>query len=82
MEVWKNIVNDKNGADYVGLIVELRTIVLRRTKDELRNEGERFFLPEKRIHVIEAKLDEKARTVYNKVLERSKIITAIIHLVQ
>ena len=73
MKAWKNIVNDKKGPEYAKLIGELRLIVLRRTKDELKNEGERFFLPEKRIHVIGANLDENARTMYNKVLDRSKI---------
>lgn len=66
--VWKRWVDNKNDAGKQRLITIMKTIMLRRTKQELQSKGAVQSLPEKNLEIIEISLDRDENLVYQKIL--------------
>ncbi|XP_057325201.1 transcription termination factor 2-like isoform X2 [Microplitis mediator] len=76
IRVWKRWVENKSDAGVERLATVMKTMMLRRTKQELTMKGELESLPEKQIDVIKVSLDKEERLVYDKVMMHSKTIFA------
>ncbi|XP_014297385.1 transcription termination factor 2 [Microplitis demolitor] len=76
IRVWKRWVENKSDAGVERLATVMKTLMLRRTKQELTMKGELESLPEKQIDVIKVSLDKEERLVYDKVMMHSKTIFA------
>ncbi|XP_043270770.1 transcription termination factor 2-like [Venturia canescens] len=76
VRVWKRWVDNKNVAGSERLSTVMKSIMLRRTKQELQENGSLDVLPEKLIETIEVKLDPDERLVYDKVLVFSRTLFA------
>ncbi|XP_011314826.1 transcription termination factor 2 [Fopius arisanus] len=76
IRVWKRWVDNKNQAGHDRLATVMKTLMLRRTKQELMNSGAVENLPEKSTEIIWVKLDPEEKIVYEKVMLYSKTIFA------
>lgn len=76
VRVWKRWVDNKNFAGSERLATVMKSIMLRRTKQELQAKGQLEVLPDKAIETIEVKLDPDERVVYDKVMVFSRTLFA------
>ena len=76
LRVWKRWVDNKNAAGRQRLATVMKTLMLRRTKQELQIKGELESLPEKFIDEVVVKLDSQEQLVYEKVLIYSRTLFA------
>lgn len=76
IRVWKRWVDNKNAAGHERLATVMKTLMLRRTKQELQAKGTLASLPDKTIEVINVDLDPEERLVYDKVMVYSRTIFA------
>ncbi|XP_015112039.1 transcription termination factor 2 [Diachasma alloeum] len=76
IRVWKRWVDNKNQAGHDRLATVMKTLMLRRTKEELMNSGAVENLPDKMFEIIWVELDPEERVVYDKVMLYSKTIFA------
>ncbi|XP_066588930.1 transcription termination factor 2 [Prorops nasuta] len=76
LKVWKRWVDSKDAAGQQRLATVMKSIMLRRTKQELQNKGEIESLPSKSLEVIEIKLDTHEKLAYEKVLVYSRTLFA------
>ncbi|KYQ52658.1 Transcription termination factor 2 [Trachymyrmex zeteki] len=76
LHVWKRWVDNKNAAGHQRLATVMKTIMLRRTKQELMSKGELESLPDKSIEEVIVQLDEQEQLVYEKVLAYSRTLFA------
>lgn len=76
LRVWKRWVDNKNAAGRQRLITVMKTLMLRRTKQELQVNGMLESLPEKFVEEIFVKLDSQEQLVYEKVLIYSRTLFA------
>lgn len=76
LRVWKRWVDNKNAAGRQRLATVMKTLMLRRTKQELQTKGELESLPEKFIEEVVVKLDSQEQLVYEKVLIYSRTLFA------
>nr|CAD7409528.1 unnamed protein product [Timema poppensis] len=74
--VWKRWVDNKNLAGQQRLKTVMNSIMLRRTKTQLQQEGSLQCLPQKEFHLIDVSLDEDESKVYQKVLVFSRTLFA------
>nr|CAD7443687.1 unnamed protein product [Timema bartmani] len=74
--VWKRWVDNKNLAGQQRLKTVMNSIMLRRTKTQLQQEGSLQCLPQKEFHLIDVSLDEEESKVYQKVLVFSRTLFA------
>nr|CAD7423982.1 unnamed protein product [Timema monikensis] len=74
--VWKRWVDNKNFAGQQRLKTVMNSIMLRRTKTQLQQEGSLQCLPQKEFHLIDVSLDEEESKVYQKVLVFSRTLFA------
>ena len=68
LQVWKRWVENKNDAGKQRLITLMKSLMLRRTKQELSAKGSLQSLPEKNVEIIELQLDPEEDLVYQKIL--------------
>ncbi|XP_055621478.1 transcription termination factor 2 [Toxorhynchites rutilus septentrionalis] len=73
---WKKWIDNKNAGGMVRLNTIMKSIMLRRTKQQLQEKGSLQCLPEKNIALIEVKLDTDEMNVYQKVLLYSRTLFA------
>nr|CAD7451985.1 unnamed protein product [Timema tahoe] len=73
---WKCWVDNKNLASQQRLKTVMNSIMLRRTKTQLQQEGSLQCLPQKEFHLIDISLDEEESKVYQKVLVFSRTLFA------
>lgn len=77
LRVWRRWVDNRNAAGYERLATVMKTLMLRRTKQELIQKGDlQMTLPEKFIEEIVVKLDPQEQQVYEKVLIYSRTLFA------
>lgn len=76
LRVWKRWVDNKNAAGRQRLSTLMKTLMLRRTKQELQAKGDLECLPEKFIEEILVELDSQEQLVYEKVLIYSRTLFA------
>lgn len=76
IRVWKRWVDNKNAAGHQRLATLMKTIMLRRTKQELQSQGRLESLPEKFIEEMIVKLDSQEQLVYEKILVYSRTLFA------
>ncbi|KYQ50706.1 Transcription termination factor 2 [Trachymyrmex zeteki] len=76
LRVWKRWVDNKNAAGHQRLATVMKTIMLRRTKQELMSKGELKSLPDKSIEEVIVQLDQQEQLVYEKVLAYSRTLFA------
>ncbi|KAG8037389.1 hypothetical protein G9C98_005599 [Cotesia typhae] len=76
LRVWKRWVENKSITGVERLATVMKTLMLRRTKQELITKGEVESLPEKNLEVIKVTLDKDERLVYDKIMMHSKTIFA------
>ncbi|KAH0569156.1 transcription termination factor 2-like [Cotesia glomerata] len=76
LRVWKRWVENKSITGVERLATVMKTLMLRRTKQELIAKGEVETLPEKHLDIIKVTLDKDERLVYDKVMMHSKTIFA------
>lgn len=76
LPVWKRWVDNKNDAGKQRLITIMKTIMLRRTKQELQEKGEVQSLPDKTVEIIEVSLDRNEKLAYQKILMFSQNLFA------
>ncbi|CAD6208407.1 GSCOCG00003415001-RA-CDS [Cotesia congregata] len=76
LRVWKRWVENKSITGVERLATVMKTLMLRRTKQELISKGEVETLPEKHLDIIKVTLDKDERLVYDKVMMHSKTIFA------
>lgn len=76
LRVWKRWVDNKNAAGRQRLVTVMKTLMLRRTKQELQINGMLESLPEKFVEEIFIKLDSQEQLVYEKVLIYSRTLFA------
>ncbi|XP_058789299.1 transcription termination factor 2 [Phymastichus coffea] len=68
LHVWKRWVDNKNDAGKQRLITIMKTLMLRRTKQELQSKGSLESLPEKFIDIVEIDMDPDETLAYQKIL--------------
>ena len=68
LQVWKRWVDNRNDAGKQRLITIMKTMMLRRTKQELHSKGNLDSLPEKFSELIEIEMDREEDLVYKKIL--------------
>lgn len=68
LQVWKRWVDNKNDAGKQRLITIMKTMMLRRTKQELQAKGSLESLPDKCIEIIEIEMDREETLAYQKIL--------------
>nr|CAD7453375.1 unnamed protein product [Timema tahoe] len=73
---WKCWVDNKNLASQQRLKTVMNSIMLRRTKTQLQQEGSLQCLPQKEFNLIDVSLDEEESKVYQKVLVFSRTLFA------
>ncbi|KYN02202.1 PREDICTED: transcription termination factor 2 [Cyphomyrmex costatus] len=76
LRVWKRWVDNKNAAGHQRLATVMKTLMLRRTKQELMSNGELENLPDKSIEEVIVQLDQQEQLVYEKVLAYSRTLFA------
>ncbi|KAL2723363.1 transcription termination factor 2-like [Vespula maculifrons] len=76
IRVWKRWVDNKNAAGHQRLATVMKTLMLRRTKQELQAQGALESLPTKNFEEVEVKLDSQEQLVYEKVLIYSRTLFA------
>ncbi|KAK0171288.1 hypothetical protein PV328_009036 [Microctonus aethiopoides] len=76
LRVWKKWVDNKNAAGHERLAAVMKSLMLRRTKQELINNGSLDALPEKMLEIINIKLDQEERLIHDKVLVYSRTLFA------
>ncbi|XP_029679622.1 transcription termination factor 2-like isoform X2 [Formica exsecta] len=76
LRVWKRWVDNKNAAGYQRLATVMKTLMLRRTKQELIEKGDLGSLPNKSIEEVMVKLDPQEQLVYEKILIYSRTLFA------
>ncbi|KAM0728752.1 Transcription termination factor 2 [Formica fusca] len=76
LRVWKRWVDNKNAAGYQRLATVMKTLMLRRTKQELMERGDVETLPDKSIEEVMVKLDPQEQLVYEKILIYSRTLFA------
>lgn len=76
LRVWKRWVDNKNAAGYQRLATVMKSLMLRRTKEELMAKGDVENLPEKSIEEVMVKLDPQEQLVYEKILFYSRTLFA------
>ncbi|XP_032689169.1 transcription termination factor 2 [Odontomachus brunneus] len=76
IRVWKRWVDNKNAAGHERLATVMKTIMLRRTKQELQSQGRLESLPEKYMEEMMVKLDSQEQLVYEKILVYSRTLFA------
>ncbi|EFN62976.1 Transcription termination factor 2 [Camponotus floridanus] len=76
LRVWKRWVDNKNAAGYQRLAMVMKTLMLRRTKQELMKKGDVEDLPDKSIEEMMVKLDPQEQLVYEKILIYSRTLFA------
>ncbi|XP_063992969.1 transcription termination factor 2 [Diachasmimorpha longicaudata] len=76
IRVWKRWVDNKNQAGHDRLATVMKTLMLRRTKEELMKNHSIDSLPEKFSEIVWVTLDPEERVVYEKVMLYSKTIFA------
>ncbi|XP_070160538.1 transcription termination factor 2-like [Polyergus mexicanus] len=76
LRVWKRWVDNKNAAGYQRLATVMKTLMLRRTKQELMERGDVETLPDKSIEEVMVKLDSQEQLVYEKILIYSRTLFA------
>ncbi|XP_025263627.1 transcription termination factor 2 isoform X2 [Camponotus floridanus] len=76
LRVWKRWVDNKNAAGNQRLATVMKSLMLRRTKQELIEKGDLESLPDKLIEEVIVKLDPQEQLVYEKVLIYSRTLFA------
>ena len=76
IRVWRRWVDNKSAAGRQRLATVMKTLMLRRTKQELQAKGELESLPEKFVEEISVKLDPDEQLVYEKILIYSRSLFA------
>ncbi|XP_012271112.1 transcription termination factor 2 [Orussus abietinus] len=76
LRVWKRWVDNKSISGHDRLATLMKTLMLRRTKQELQDKGDLKSLPVKYIEEIEIKLDPDEQLVYEKILIYSRTLFA------
>ncbi|KAI4481393.1 hypothetical protein M0804_009513 [Polistes exclamans] len=76
IRVWKRWVDNKNVSGHQRLATLMKSLMLRRTKQELQAQGALESLPNKNIKEIEVNLDQQEKLVYEKVLIYSRTLFA------
>lgn len=76
IRVWKRWVDNKNASGHQRLATVMKTLMLRRTKQELQEQGALESLPTKNFEEVEVKLDSQEQLVYEKVLIYSRTLFA------
>ncbi|XP_011647072.2 transcription termination factor 2, partial [Pogonomyrmex barbatus] len=76
LHVWKRWVDNKNAAGHQRLATVMKTLMLRRTKQELMAKGDLENLPEKFIEEVTVQLDPQEQLVYEKILIYSRTLFA------
>ncbi|EFN78730.1 Transcription termination factor 2 [Harpegnathos saltator] len=76
LRVWKRWVDNKNAAGHQRLATVMKTLMLRRTKQELQSQGCLESLPNKYIEEVTVKLDSQEQLVYEKILVYSRTLFA------
>ncbi|KYN21248.1 Transcription termination factor 2 [Trachymyrmex cornetzi] len=74
--VWRRWVDNKNAAGHQRLATVMKTLMLRRTKQELMSKGELESLPDKSIEEVVVQLDQQEQLVYEKMLAYSRTLFA------
>ncbi|XP_014225120.1 transcription termination factor 2 isoform X1 [Trichogramma pretiosum] len=68
LQVWKRWVDNKNDAGKQRLIMLMKSLMLRRTKQELQSKGALDSLPDKNIEIVEITMDKDETLAYQKIL--------------
>ncbi|XP_071573079.1 transcription termination factor 2 [Temnothorax nylanderi] len=76
LRVWKRWVDNKNAAGHQRLATVMKTLMLRRTKQELMAKGDLENLPDKSIEEVTVELDHQEQLVYEKILVYSRTLFA------
>lgn len=76
LRVWKRWVDNRNAAGHQRLATIMKTLMLRRTKQELQMQGHLENLPEKFTEEVAVKLDSQEQLVYEKILIYSRTLFA------
>ncbi|CAD6233363.1 GSCOCG00007156001-RA-CDS [Cotesia congregata] len=76
IRIWKRWVENKSDAGVERLAMVMKSLMLRRTKNELINKGDIDSLPEKHLEIIKISLDKDERLVYDKVMMYSRTFFA------
>jgi len=76
IQVWKRWVDNKNAAGHQRLATVMKTLMLRRTKQELMAKGDLESLPNKSIEEVSVKLDPEEQLIYEKILVYSRTLFA------
>ncbi|KAG5345372.1 TTF2 factor, partial [Acromyrmex heyeri] len=76
LRVWRRWVDNKNAAGHQRLATVMKTLMLRRTKQELMSKGELESLPDKSIEEVTVQLDQQEQLVYEKILAYSRTLFA------
>ncbi|KAK9297412.1 hypothetical protein QLX08_008850 [Tetragonisca angustula] len=76
IRVWRRWVDNKSAAGRQRLATVMKTLMLRRTKQELQAKGALESLPEKFVEEISVKLDPDEQLVYEKILIYSRSLFA------
>ncbi|XP_008545528.1 transcription termination factor 2 [Microplitis demolitor] len=76
LRIWKRWVDNKDDAGHQRLTTVMKTLMLRRTKQELMIKGEMQPLTKKILNTIRVPLDADERLVYEKVLMYSRTLFA------
>lgn len=76
LRVWKRWVDNKNAAGHQRLATVMKTLMLRRTKQELQSQGRLESLPDKCTEEVIVKLDSQEQLVYEKILVYSRTLFA------
>lgn len=74
--VWKRWVDNKTAAGTERLNTVVKSILLRRTKEELKSQGKLTDLSAKQVHNVRVELDEQEFRVYEHVLKFSQTLVA------
>lgn len=76
LRMWKRWVDNKNAAGHQRLATVMKTLMLRRTKQELQSQGRLESLPDKFMEEVTVKLDPQEQLVYEKILIYSRTLFA------
>ncbi|XP_012234246.2 transcription termination factor 2-like isoform X1 [Linepithema humile] len=76
IRVWKRWVDNKNAAGHQRLATVMKSLMLRRTKQELMAKGDLENLPNKFVEEVNIKLDPEEQLVYEKILVYSRTLFA------
>jgi transcription termination factor 2 len=68
LQSWKRWVDNKSDAGKQRLITIMKTLLLRRTKQELQSNGTLESLPDRNVEIIEIEMDRDENLIYQKLL--------------